>query len=186
MRVAIIGGGCCGLTAIKACSEAGLQPFCFERTDDICGLWRFTEDVIEGKGSVAKSTIIKTSKEMTAFSDFPPPPEFPVYMHQEYVCKYFRMYADKFDLKKYVRFKSEIERVSKSEDFAETGRWKLRIKDTTTGISTEETFDAVVVCTGHHAYKHYAKFPGIVLNILESLMKKNQFNVLENSYYFIY
>lgn len=186
MRVAIIGGGCCGLTAIKACSEAGLQPFCFERTDDICGLWRFTEDVIEGKGSVAKSTIIKTSKEMTAFSDFPPPPEFPVYMHQEYVCKYFRMYADKFDLKKYVRFKSEIERVSKCEDFAETGRWKLRIKDTTTGISTEETFDAVVVCTGHHAYKHYAKFPGIVLNIHESLMKKNQFNVLENSYYFIY
>lgn len=72
MRVAIIGGGCCGLTAIKACTEAGLQPVCFERTDDICGLWRFTEDVIEGKGSVAKSTIIKTSKEMTAFSDFPP------------------------------------------------------------------------------------------------------------------
>lgn len=99
MRVAIIGGGCCGLTAIKACTEAGLQPVCFERTGDICGLWRFTEDVIEGKGSVAKSTIIKTSKEMTAFSDFPPPPEFPVYMHQEYVCTYFRMYADKFDLK---------------------------------------------------------------------------------------
>lgn len=161
MRVAIIGGGCCGLTAIKACTEAGLQPVCFERTDDICGLWRFTEDVIEGKGSVAKSTIIKTSKEMTAFSDFPPPPEFPVYMHQEYVCTYFRMYADKFDLKKYIRFKSEIERVSKSEDFVETGRWKLKIKDTTTGVSTEETFDAVVVCTGHHAYKHYAKFPGM-------------------------
>lgn len=161
MRVAIIGGGCCGLTAIKACTEAGLQPVCFERTDDICCLWRFTEEVIEGKGSVAKSTIIKTSKEMTAFSDFPPPPEFPVYMHQEYVCTYFRVYADKFDLKKYIRFKSEIERVSKSEDFVETGRWKLKIKDTTTGVSTEETFDAVVVCTGHHAYKHYAKFPGM-------------------------
>lgn len=154
----MIGGGCCGLTSVKACLEYGMEPVCFERTDDICGLWRFTEGNIEGKGSVAKSTLIKTSKEMSAFSDFPPPPEFPVYMHQEYVCKYFRLYADNFDLKKHVRFNTEVERISKADDFVENGRWKLKIKEA--GAVTEEIYDAVMVCTGHHAYKHYVKFPG--------------------------
>ncbi|XP_048738339.2 flavin-containing monooxygenase 5-like [Ostrea edulis] len=161
MKVAVIGGGCCGLTSVKACLEYGMEPVCFERTDDICGLWRFTEGNIEGKGSVAKSTLIKTSKEMSAFSDFPPPPEFPVYMHQEYVCKYFRLYADNFDLKKHVRFNTEVERISKADDFVENGRWKLKIKEA--GAVTEEIYDAVMVCTGHHAYKHYVKFPGMDL-----------------------
>ena len=32
-RVAIIGAGVCGLTAIKACLEEGLQPVCFEQYD---------------------------------------------------------------------------------------------------------------------------------------------------------
>ncbi|XP_071983261.1 flavin-containing monooxygenase 3-like isoform X2 [Engystomops pustulosus] len=43
--VAIIGAGISGLGAIKACLEEGLEPTCFERSDDIGGLWRFTTSV---------------------------------------------------------------------------------------------------------------------------------------------
>ena len=42
-RVAIIGGGCSGLAAIKTCMDEGLNPVCLERTDHVGGLWRYTE-----------------------------------------------------------------------------------------------------------------------------------------------
>lgn len=40
-RVAVIGGGSSGLACIKCCLDEGLEPVCFESSDDIGGLWRF-------------------------------------------------------------------------------------------------------------------------------------------------
>lgn len=39
--VAVVGVGASGLTALKCCLDEGLQPTCFERSEDIGGLWRF-------------------------------------------------------------------------------------------------------------------------------------------------
>ncbi len=39
--VAVIGAGSSGLTSIKCCLDEGLEPVCFESSDDIGGLWRF-------------------------------------------------------------------------------------------------------------------------------------------------
>ncbi|XP_055438196.1 flavin-containing monooxygenase 1 isoform X3 [Bubalus kerabau] len=44
-RVAIVGAGVTGLASIKCCLEEGLKPTCFERSDDLGGLWRFTTKV---------------------------------------------------------------------------------------------------------------------------------------------
>ncbi|XP_078297274.1 flavin-containing monooxygenase 1 isoform X2 [Panthera onca] len=44
-RVAIVGAGVSGLASIKCCLEEGLEPTCFERSDDLGGLWRFTTKV---------------------------------------------------------------------------------------------------------------------------------------------
>ncbi|XP_006872705.1 PREDICTED: dimethylaniline monooxygenase [N-oxide-forming] 1 isoform X1 [Chrysochloris asiatica] len=44
-RVAIVGAGVSGLACIKCCLEEGLEPICFERSDDLGGLWRFTTKV---------------------------------------------------------------------------------------------------------------------------------------------
>uniref|UniRef100_A0A8C4WD75 Flavin-containing monooxygenase n=1 Tax=Gopherus evgoodei TaxID=1825980 RepID=A0A8C4WD75_9SAUR len=41
-RVAIIGAGVSGLASIKCCLDERLEPTCFERSDDIGGLWKFT------------------------------------------------------------------------------------------------------------------------------------------------
>lgn len=45
-RIAVIGGGVSGLTSIKCCLDEGLEPVCFERTDDIGGLWRFQVNLL--------------------------------------------------------------------------------------------------------------------------------------------
>ncbi|XP_006147859.1 putative dimethylaniline monooxygenase [N-oxide-forming] 6 isoform X2 [Tupaia chinensis] len=41
-RVAVIGAGVSGLAAIRSCLEEGLEPTCFERSNDIGGLWKFS------------------------------------------------------------------------------------------------------------------------------------------------
>lgn len=42
MRVAVVGAGASGLTATKCCLDEGLEPTCFEQSQDIGGLWRYT------------------------------------------------------------------------------------------------------------------------------------------------
>ena len=106
--VAVLGAGASGLTAIKCCLDEGLEPTCFERTDYIGGLWHYTEKAQEGQACVMKSTVINTSKEMMCYSDYPIPKEYPPYMHNRYVDKYFNMYADEFKLRERIRFKTEV------------------------------------------------------------------------------
>uniref|UniRef100_A0A8B9FN62 Flavin-containing monooxygenase n=1 Tax=Amazona collaria TaxID=241587 RepID=A0A8B9FN62_9PSIT len=42
--VAIIGAGVSGLASVKCCLDEGLEPTCFERSEDIGGLWRYTQE----------------------------------------------------------------------------------------------------------------------------------------------
>ncbi|XP_060070817.1 flavin-containing monooxygenase 5-like [Ylistrum balloti] len=159
--VAVIGAGASGLPAIKCCLDEGLEPTCFERTNDIGGLWNYTEEVRSDQACVMKSTVINTSKEMMCYSDFPIPAEYPVYMHNTYVQKYFRLYADRFDLEKYIRFNNEVIRIVKHENYETTGQWTLQVRDRKSKEVTSHVFDAVMVATGHHAQKKMPDFPGM-------------------------
>ncbi|XP_068096027.1 flavin-containing monooxygenase 5-like [Hyperolius riggenbachi] len=152
-KVAVIGAGASGLVAIKCCLDEGLEPTCFERTEDIGGLWRFKENPEEGRASIYKSVIINTSKEMMSYSDFPIPEDFPNFMHNSKILTYFKLYADHFQLTKHIQFKTNVLNISKRPDFATTGQWDV----TTEKDGKQETaiFDAVLICIGHHCEAHY-------------------------------
>jgi len=109
--VAVIGAGASGLAGIKCCLDDGLEPVCFERSADIGGLWNYENNVQEGEPTVMKSTILNTSKEMMAFSDFSIPAEYPNFVHNKLFLQYLRLYADHFKLFPYVRFHTEVLRV---------------------------------------------------------------------------
>ena len=79
----------------------------------IGGLWHYTNDSQDGEACVMKSTVINTSKEMMCYSDFPIPQEFPIFMHNTYVLKYFHLYAEKFNLKEHINFKTEVFKTKK-------------------------------------------------------------------------
>ncbi|XP_052788262.1 flavin-containing monooxygenase 5-like [Mya arenaria] len=160
MKVAIIGAGASGLTAIKCCLDEELEPTCYERTDELGGLWNYKDEVRDGQASVMKSTVINTSKEIMCYSDFPIPAEYPVFMHNKYVLRYFHLYAQEFRLTKYIQFNTEIITLKKCRDFASTGKWLLNVKDKLTGECKELVYDAVLICTGHHANTHKPSFPG--------------------------
>ncbi|XP_054837408.1 flavin-containing monooxygenase 2 [Eublepharis macularius] len=160
-RVAVIGAGVSGLASIKSCLEEGLEPTCFERSSDIGGLWRFTEYVEKGRASIYNSVFMNSSKEMSCFSDFPMPDHFPNYLHNTKFLEYLRLYAKRFDLLKYIRFKTAVISVEKTKDHSATGQWKVA----TQSDDKQESFvfDAVMVCIGHQieAYIPPAEcFPG--------------------------
>ncbi|XP_019474109.1 dimethylaniline monooxygenase [N-oxide-forming] 5-like [Meleagris gallopavo] len=115
----------------------------------------------EGRASIYRSVIINTSKEMMCFSDFPIPDDFPNYMHHSKIMEYFRMYARRFDLLRHIRFRTSVRRVAKHPDFATTGRWEVETESE--GKQESATFDAVLVCTGHHTDAHLPlhAFPGL-------------------------
>lgn len=159
-KVAIIGAGCSGLTAIKSCLDEGIEPVCFEREDDIGGLWNYTDIAKHGKGSVYKSCVINTSKEMMAFSDFPPPRDFPTFLPHKYVLKYFRLYADNFGLLKHISFNTSVESVQPNSDYDATGKWNVSTKCMKSGQTVSRVFDGVLICTGHHTYPYKPVFDG--------------------------
>lgn len=157
--IAVIGAGASGLTAIKQCVENGFNVTCFERTETFGGLWRYHDEDIDGVASVTKTTIINTSKELSAFSDFPPPDDFPNFMHNRLMWKYFEMYAKKFNLNDYIKYKHEVKSIAMSSDYEKTGLWLVTYVDDQ-DIEKEQHFDGVMICTGHHATPHEPKFPG--------------------------
>ncbi|KAK7506947.1 hypothetical protein BaRGS_00001798 [Batillaria attramentaria] len=159
--VAVIGGGCSGLTAIKCCVNEGLEPVCFERTDEVGGLWHYTDHVRNRQACVMRSTVINTSKEMMCFSDYPIPKEYPNYMHNSQVLQYFKDYAEHFKLYDHIQYNAEVVKVQRAADFLNTGRWDLHVRDHKSGEERTETFDAVLVCTGYHAEKNEPTFPGL-------------------------
>ena len=127
-RVAIIGGGCSGLAAIKCCVDEGLEAVCFERTDQLGGLWKYTQQARDGQACVMRSTVINTSKEMMCYSDYPIPKHYPNFMHNTHVWQYFKDYAEQFQLNQHIRYNMEVSRVTPAPDFDSTGRWNLKCK----------------------------------------------------------
>ncbi|OCT82910.1 dimethylaniline monooxygenase [N-oxide-forming] 2 isoform X2 [Xenopus laevis] len=160
-KVAVVGAGCSGLPTIKCCLDEGLEPTCFERTEDIGGLWRFKENPEEGRASIYNSVISNTSKEMTCYSDFPMPEDYPNYMHNSKLLQYFRLYAEHFKLLQYIRFKTTVCSIRKRPDFSMTGQWDVTSE--CNGKQQTEIFDAVLICIGHHCTQNLPlhNFPGI-------------------------
>ncbi|XP_039985150.1 flavin-containing monooxygenase 5-like isoform X1 [Xiphias gladius] len=161
-RVAVVGGGSSGLACIKCCLDEGLEPVCFESSDDIGGLWRFKDNPEPDRASIYHSVIINTSKEMMCFSDFPIPAHFPNYMHNSLIMDYFRMYADHFQLTRHIRFNTKVLQVKKRSDFSHSGQWDVETENQD-GKKEKHIFDAVMICIGHHCHPNLPlrDFPGI-------------------------
>lgn len=161
-RVAVVGGGASGLASIKCCLDEGLEPVCFESSDDFGGLWRFKENPEPDRASIYHSLIINTSKEMMCFSDFPIPAHYPNYMHNSFIMEYFRMYDDHFKLRKYIRFNTKVVQIKQRSDFSHSGQWDVETENKD-GKKEKHIFDAVMICIGHHCQPNLPlhDFPGI-------------------------
>lgn len=142
LPVCVIGAGVSGLTTIKALRERRLPVVCFERSEQLGGLWRYHE--AREETAVYRSTVVNTSKEMGCFSDFPMPRQWPTFLHHSKMLDYLCMYADHFELTRYIQFGHDVLKVD-----CDDAEWFVQYRDRDDAIHILRC-RAVAVCTGHH------------------------------------
>ncbi|KAI1157378.1 FAD/NAD(P)-binding domain-containing protein [Nemania serpens] len=163
IRIAVIGLGPAGLTALKALREEGFSVVAFERRNEIGGLWAFSDDA--SYTSALKETVCNISKFVSGFSDFPIPKDYPTYFTSSQVAEYFKSYASHFNLYPHVRFGTIVQRVTRN---ASDDAWDVHI--TNSEGSTVLSFDKVVFGHGCESIPLWPpmpsrdKFKGIIMH----------------------
>ena len=136
-RVAVIGAGQAGLTAVKAMRDRGLDVTAFEQTDRVGGNWAYGN----GHSSAYRSLHIDTAKNALAFADLPMPQDSPDFLHHEQVARYLERYADEFALHEAIRFETPVRHAERRGE----GGWRLRVGRDGGGGGRH-----LVVANGHH------------------------------------
>lgn len=152
-RVAVIGAGPSGVTALKNLVDAGFADIvCYDRNDAVGGNWLYRPE--SSHSSVFETTHIISSKTLSQYHDFPMPAAYPDYPSHSQLAAYFQSYAKQFDVERCIQFGTEVLRVKPLDG----DRWRVRISRD--GVESEETFDALVVANGHHWRPRMPTYPG--------------------------
>ncbi|CAG2115425.1 unnamed protein product [Medioppia subpectinata] len=144
-RIAIIGAGQSGLGAFNACREQHFDDVVvYERSDSLCGLWANRDEtqreVCNTGARLLPNTTLNSSKEMSAYSDFPFPQHYPNYVHHTLMREYLLLYAERIGIKDNVKLRHELIGCQQNTDYDRTGRWRLTVRD----IDNNRVFDDVV------------------------------------------
>lgn len=157
-RVAVVGGGPGGVVCCRFLLEAGHRPVVFESGSEVGGIWAPdpTNDVVYPDLVTNIPTVCMQSFDL----DFPK--ELPSFIRAGDLGRYHVAYAERFGVRKLVRFGARVCRVqplrSEEEDSRGDSLWQVAW-DTETGHCSEH-FDAVVVATGHYSRPYRPEVPG--------------------------
>ena len=153
MRIAVIGAGPSGITAIKSLREAGFAHVTgFDRNRAVGGNWLFAPEATHS--SVFETTHIISSKTLSSYHDYPMPASYPDYPSHAQLAAYFQGYADHFGVTEHIRFGTEV----LAAEPLPGDRWALRWQEE--GQEHDATFDALVVANGHHWKPRMPAYPG--------------------------
>jgi len=152
-RVCIIGAGPSGITAAKNLQEEGLSNITvYEKNNQVGGNWVYAEN--NNHSSIYETTHIISSKRWSEFEDFPMPADYPDYPSHVQLLTYFNSYVDYFNLNKYIKFNTNVLRVTQIEQ----KKWCVVVQDEQ-GIYQEE-YDYLLVANGHHWDPFLPIYPG--------------------------
>ena len=150
--VCVIGAGPSGITAAKNFKDQQCDVTVYDYGTSVGGNWRF--DDVSGHSSVFETTHLISSRYTSEYDDYPLPPGTPDYPSHAQLLAYFKGYADHFGVTPLVQFRTLVKACVQEQD----GRW--RVTSERDGIEHIATFDALVVCNGHHWKPRWPEYPG--------------------------
>ena len=172
-RVAIIGAGPCGLAQLRAfqsAQEKGAEIpdlVCFEKQADWGGMWNYTwrtgldEHGEPVHGSMYRYLWSNGPKECLEFADYSFDEHFgrPMgsYPPREVLWDYIKGRVEKAGVRPYIRFETAVRNI---EFDASSERFTVTAHDHATDRTYSETFDYVVVASGHFSTPQVPDFPG--------------------------
>ncbi|WP_033349146.1 NAD(P)-binding domain-containing protein [Leucobacter salsicius] len=173
-RIAIIGAGPSGMAALRAFAAAELQGdtnpeiICYEKQDDWGGQWNFSwRTGTDHYGEPVHSSMYRNlwsngPKEALEFAEYTFDDHFgrPIssYPPREVLWDYINGRAMQSGVKDRVRFAHAVRWVEYSE---ETEKFTLIVDNLRSKETKRETFDEVIVSTGHFAFPNVPNFTGM-------------------------
>ncbi|XP_030764741.1 senecionine N-oxygenase-like [Sitophilus oryzae] len=161
MRVAIIGAGAAGLASARHVSQSGFDLDVFEMRPELGGTWVYTEDVGKDRygypvySAMYKGLRTNLPKEVMGFPDFPIPDQEKSYLSQAEILDFLNLYADRFELKKYIKFNTIVMDIRPQNE-----SWKITCIEKPTGKVYDNIYDAIMICNGHYNDPIVPKLPG--------------------------
>jgi hypothetical protein len=154
-KIAVIGAGPSGITALKNLLDQGLEVIAFDRNEEVGGNWIYSEN--ESHSSVFETTHIISSKTLSQYEDFTFDdfdPETADYPSHGVLKNYFQAYAKKFNLYPHIRFGTLVRECKWIDDL----HWKIITEKD--GVERTYSFTHLVVANGHHWKPRYPDYPG--------------------------
>ncbi len=150
---ALIGAGPSGLAMAKTLLEQGIPFQGFELHSDVGGLW----DIDAPRSTMYESAHLISSKTMTEFTDFPMEADVADYPSHRELKRYFRAFADHFDLRRHYRFNAEV---LKAEPIGASGEgWTVTWRDRE-GETHEDVFAGLIIANGTLSEPNMPSFDG--------------------------
>lgn len=152
-RVCVVGAGPSGLTAVKTLRQAGLEAEGFEMSPVIGGHWVI--DNPNGRAAAYRSLRTNTTKQMSRFSDFEMPDDWPAYPSHEQMRAWLESYVDAFGFRDAIHTQASVTRAAPRDG----GGWEVSVADAD-GAARVEIFDALVAASGSYWDARLPKWPG--------------------------
>lgn len=153
-QIALIGAGPSGLAGARNLRKLGIAFQGFEAHGDVGGLW----DIDNPRSTVYHSAHLISSKKTTEFTEFPMPDAVADYPSHRELHRYFRAFADRFDLRRHFRFGTRVLRVEPVSDAPDT-RWRVSV-DAGEGRTETGEYLGVVIANGTLAEPKRPVFEG--------------------------
>ena len=172
-RVAVIGAGPSGLAQLRAFQSAKAkgadipEVVCFETQEDWGGLWNYSwRTGLDEHGEPVHCSMYRYlwsngPKEGLEFADYTFEEHFgkniASYPPRAVLWDYIKGRVEKAGVRDWIRFRNPVRRVEFSED---SGKFRVVAQDIPNDRETDETFDHVVVASGHFSTPNVPEFPG--------------------------
>ncbi|KAI8096678.1 uncharacterized protein BX664DRAFT_274874 [Halteromyces radiatus] len=185
-RVAVIGAGPGGLIAAKQLKEEGVfdKITVFERNDQVGGTWIYSSETnnnpplpsvnalqvdppVLDNNKVPKFCPLKSAvyaglhtnlpTSVMKYRDFDFDANVPLFPSHGHVLHYLQQFTQAHDLQPLIQFNTSVVKADYDDKLNE---WTLTLQTKQDGLYTD-TFDAVIVATGHYAIPYIPDFDGI-------------------------
>ncbi|MCO5229666.1 MAG: NAD(P)-binding domain-containing protein [Chitinophagales bacterium] len=152
-KICVIGAGIAGLIVCKYLKQNNILFDCFEKGNNIGGLWNFEN------GKIYDSLHINTTKSATEWESFPMPESFPIFPSHQEMLDYIKSYALHYDILQHISFNTEVVNIKKQDDI-----FIVKLNN-----SIEIEYNYIIIATGHHDLAQIPKeierdFSGIFLH----------------------